>query len=274
MKYLFNFFFIFMINNHIYSQKYKVIYELTYRTDSTKNVVSRKNILLQINDNISKFYSYDFYKRDSIYNENIKLGKEAYKSMFDSNFFIINDKKNSTITKFYNFPPNSNIYKLTEIKNKFNWKILKETKKIGKYQCQKATLTYKGRDWIAWFTSDVSLNFGPYLFDGLPGAILYLEDSKQNYLFEFKSIKKYYTNNNTGNDFVAIKISKKEYVKISLDYYNDPYREMRNDGEMIENSIGELDKPNINQMTKEKQEFIRRNNNPIEISEVIKYPVK
>jgi GLPGLI family protein len=231
-------------------------------------------MLLEINDNISKFYSYDFYKKDSLYIENIKLGKEAYKPIFDSSFFIIDDKKNSTITKFYNFPPNSNIYKLTEIKNKFNWKVVKETKKIGNYQCQKATLKYKGRNWMAWFTNDISLNFGPYLFDGLPGAILYLEDSKQNYLFEFKSLKKDYTNDNIGNDFVAIKISKKKYVKISLDYYNDPYREMRNDGGMIENSIGELDKPNINQMTKEKQEFIRRNNNPIEISEVIKYPVK
>lgn len=276
MKYLFNFFvvFIIFISNSIYSQKYKVLYSLTYKTDSTKSAVSKKDMLLEINNNISKFYSYDYYKKDSIYNENIKLGKEAYKPMFDSSFFVINNKKEFTVSKFYNFPPNIIIYKITETKNSFNWKIIKETKKIGNYLCQKAILRYKGRVWVAWFTNEIALNFGPYIFEGLPGAILYLEDTKQNYIFEFNGLKQESINSKIGSDFVAIKISKKKYAKICLDYYNDPYKEMRSDEAMIENSIGELEKPNINLITKEKQDFIRNNNNPIEISEVIKYPAK
>ncbi|WP_449398298.1 hypothetical protein [Chryseobacterium wanjuense] len=47
---------------------------------------------------------------------------------------------------------------------------------------------------------------------------------------------------------------------------------MRNDGALLEGSSGELNRLNINQMTKEKQEFIKRHNNPIEISDAIKYP--
>lgn len=274
MKYVFKAFVIINILMSIisYSQKFKIIYNLKYKTDSTKNIVSTKKMLLEINDDISKFYSYDFYKKDSIYTENVKLGKEVYKPMLESNFFVINNKKELTTTKLYNYPPNSIIYKVVENKDSLNWKITKETKKNGSYRCQKATLGYKGRNWIAWFTDEIQLNFGPYLFEGLPGAILYLEDAKQNYVFEFDSLKEVVTTNNIVKDFMAVKISKKEFVKISLAYYNDPYKEMRSEEAMIENSTGELSKPNINRMTKEKQEFIKRNNNPIEISDVIKYP--
>ncbi|WP_300352892.1 GLPGLI family protein [Chryseobacterium sp.] len=275
MKYVFKAFVVINILMSIisYSQKFKIIYNLKYKTDSTENTVSTKKMLLEVTDNISKFYSYDFYKRDSIYTENIKLGKEIYRPMLESSFFVINNKKEFTTTKFYNFPPNSIIYKVIENKDNLNWKITNETKKIGNYRCQKATLRYKGRNWIAWFTDEIQLNFGPYLFEGLPGAILYLEDTKKNYIFEFDSLKEEVTTtNNIFNDLIAVKISKKEFVKISLAYYNDPYKEMRSEEAMIENSTGELIKPNINQMTKEKQEFIMRNNNPIEISEVIKYP--
>jgi len=254
-----------------YSQNYKVAYKLTYKTDSTKDIMTSKIMLLEVTNNISKFCSYDYYKNDSIYNANIKSGKEVYKPMFDSNFFVVNDRKKLITTKFYNFPPNSNIYKVNEIKNNLGWKILKETKKINDYLCQKAVLKYKGREWTAWFTTEIPLNIGPYIFDGLPGAILYLEDSKQNYIFEFHSLNKNsITNINTH--FSAFKVSKEEYIKINLDYYNDPYKEMRNDETLIENSVGELIKPNINQITKEKQEFIKRNNNPIELSDAIKYP--
>ena len=54
-----------------------------------------------------------------------------------------------------------------------------ETKKIGTYVCQKATLNYCGRHWEAWFTKEVPLNKGPYFFDGLPGLIIYINDQKE-----------------------------------------------------------------------------------------------
>lgn len=77
---------------------------------------------------------------------------------------------------------------------------------------------------------------------------------------------------NLFNNLNAITISKKEYNKICLDHYNDPFKEMRNDGALIESSSGELKKPNINEMTHAKQKFIKSHNNPIELSEAVKYP--
>ena len=95
------------------------------------------------------------------------------------------------------------------------------------------------------------LNFGPYVFDGLPGAILYMEDSKKNYIFELISLHNSSLHKiNFFDDLNVINVSKKEFDKICLDRYNDPYKEMRNDGALLESSLGELNKPNINQMTK------------------------
>ncbi|WP_246124809.1 GLPGLI family protein [Algibacter pacificus] len=54
----------------------------------------------------------------------------------------------------------------------FNWKMKNEFKNIIGYSCQKATVNYRGRDYIAFFTTDVPYQTGPWKFTGLPGLIL------------------------------------------------------------------------------------------------------
>lgn len=65
--------------------------------------------------------------------------------------------------------------------NEFNWSITKDTKKIGKYLCVKATSIKKERlmygkeiEYVitAWFTHEIPLPFGPLNYSGLPGLIL------------------------------------------------------------------------------------------------------
>lgn len=63
------------------------------------------------------------------------------------------------------------------IKHKnFNYRLLKETKKINNYACYKAILNYKNIDIIFWYTPEISISFGPKNFSGLPGAILEIQD--------------------------------------------------------------------------------------------------
>ena len=72
-------------------------------------------------------------------------------------------------------------------KPKLKWKILKENKKIGIYNCIKATteitVNSRGKKRIitAWFTPQIPLPFGPLGYDGLPGLILELEVYKKIY---------------------------------------------------------------------------------------------
>lgn len=81
-------------------------------------------------------------------------------------------------------------YKYTEPVLNIGWKIGKETKEIMGYTCTKATASHRGRDWTAWFTNDIPMSRGPLYFGGLPGLIMELSDSKENYYFECNGLEK------------------------------------------------------------------------------------
>lgn len=48
----------------------------------------------------------------------------------------------------------------------------KETKKIGKYVCKKATAVFRGTNIEAYYTTEIPVSVGPFKFKGLPGLIL------------------------------------------------------------------------------------------------------
>lgn len=93
-----------------------------------------------------------------------------------------------------------------------NWHIDAETtKNIGDYQAQKATVDFRGRSYVAWFTPEIPAFFGPWKFTGLPGLILEIEDQTQTYQWVVKNIK--------TQDLSGIKIAYKHPKKISLKEY-------------------------------------------------------
>ena len=72
----------------------------------------------------------------------------------------------------------------------FNWEITNTTKTLLGYKCQLATLTYKGRDYKAWFSTAIPIQDGPWKFYGLPGLIFKIADTQNHYSFTLKEIKK------------------------------------------------------------------------------------
>ncbi len=69
------------------------------------------------------------------------------------------------------------------------WKIYPETKKIGNFTSQKATTEFRGRNYSAWFTTDIPISDGPWKFSGLPGMILEVSSDDGQYAFLYKSIE-------------------------------------------------------------------------------------
>lgn len=63
------------------------------------------------------------------------------------------------------------------------WSVSPEEKTIMGYQCQRATTTYLGREWIVWFTMELPFNSGPWKLTGLPGLILEAEDVDGHFAF-------------------------------------------------------------------------------------------
>ncbi len=76
-----------------------------------------------------------------------------------------------------------------QLNGSFNWKIDPETSDVLNYSCQKATVSFRGREYTAWFTSDIPVSDGPWKFIGLPGLILKVYDSEQRFSFELIGIE-------------------------------------------------------------------------------------
>lgn len=94
-------------------------------------------------------------------------------------------------------------YLLDENMPNLNWEILEETKEIGGYTCQKATTSYKGRVYEAWFSAEIPMPFGPWKLHGLPGLILAAADIKNEVVFEYAGFEKI-----EGNTTVHIEVPK------------------------------------------------------------------
>lgn len=94
-------------------------------------------------------------------------------------------------------------YRYSEPVPTMKWTLSQETQIICEHRCQKATCHWRGRDFVAWFTTDIPIRRGPWKFGGLPGLILKLYDTELLYTFEAIGIEK-------GN-FPIYQYSKKNY---------------------------------------------------------------
>jgi GLPGLI family protein len=104
------------------------------------------------------------------------------------------EKEQTTYTN-KNFRQNN--YLIKAPLEKINWKIDPETKQLLGYTCQKATGICRGREYIAWFSTDIPASFGPWKLHGLPGLILEAYDTSQR--IQFLCTKIILTANNLPN---------------------------------------------------------------------------
>ena len=117
------------------------------------------------------------------------------------------------------------MYEFEEVR-KPDWKITSEKDKVGEWNVQKATANYLGREWEAWFTTDIPIQDGPYVFQGLPGLIVKIADKEQDYTFILEGVKNNFTIADLKIDKV-IKLNYEKYRKAFQDDYLDPGKDMK-----------------------------------------------
>jgi GLPGLI family protein len=161
----------------------------------------RGNLIFDAND------SYYYTGKDSLNNEfemeykmmypastaNTDIGGTIYSGDISSardhlNYRIHTTK--DTISDYFErySPKNGDFHYLKELNPKFDWVLINETKKIGAFNCLKATCHFRGRDYIAWYTLEIPVSYGPWKFQGLPGLILEVYTPNQEIYFSAKKI--------------------------------------------------------------------------------------
>ncbi len=190
-------FFAIIINYiNVYSQNGIVNYGYIESLTIGSAVGDDYNSILKFNDFQSEFIS----GRESLEKPEELNIEKVYENPngsggFISSGLIVTPNGNQVITNLNENKMLSNIkfgqqYYLKDSIPIIKWKIFKkETKKIGKFKCIKATSTFRGRDYTAWFTPEIPVLFGPWKLNGLPGLILEAYDTNKNVYWYFKNIQ-------------------------------------------------------------------------------------
>lgn len=254
------------ISTFCFSQKISFIYETKYKLNSEKpDDVNSDNMILDFKNNVSIFRESQDKKSDSI---KLNNGNGRFKMGVENQFYVKKNLNQKRIEKVITYLGIDYLLPIEEI---LNWRITSEQKIIGKYKSQKAETNYGGRNWIAWFATELPFGDGPYIFNGLPGLIVSIQDSSNEYSFNLIEVKK------GGNIFDArtktVKIDWKKYEILAKSHFNDPYD--------INSKVGmgktvTFTDPNGNKMdisieSKEMQNNILQENNPIELNHKINY---
>jgi GLPGLI family protein len=100
-----------------------------------------------------------------------------------------------------------------------DWKITSESKQVEGYSCQKASTHYRGRNYIAWFDPEIPISDGPYQFNGLPGLIISVYDTREHYRFDLVRLEKgaYRIKRNLLNDDYQT-VTQAEYKQMVENY--------------------------------------------------------
>jgi GLPGLI family protein len=208
------------------SAQLKFTYNFSYKKSFCKNeadtafVVDKQSLL--IGKNVSKYYS-QYY---------LDYCERAMKKNYETEL----EESACSIEIFKNYPANKttvieqaghhilggfDLY--SEDTPKFKWIIRKDTTTMLGYACQKATTTFRGRNYTAWFAPEIPLNNGPWKFGGLPGLILKIYDDNRNFTFVCSGIQqlekpekiKLFTMNYT-------KVTRQQMDKVYKRYSKDP----------------------------------------------------
>lgn len=100
------------------------------------------------------------------------------------------------------------------------WEILTERKLFGEYNCIKAKCSFRGRKYIAWFTTQIPTQVGPWKFTGLPGLIIEIKDESQHYSWNVTKLKYVDKSEELIIDQNLKQYSLKEYEEKNFEYYN------------------------------------------------------
>lgn len=222
---------------------YRATYNFRYTKDSINSLKGNDVLYLEFDSIVSHCYSYLTFQNDSLRAtpEGRKICRELFRAAISRegaeavdfphkrSTFIIDKFGYSNIIKVKDLI-DSDVFEYEVQKCDFDWQICDSVKNINGYECYKAKCDFHGRNWIVWFTPDIPISDGPWVFCGLPGLIIEAHDSNQLYSFEFIGLSSIL---NIAEDWVG---RGKKIGRIR--FLSDKYRFLKNQNSLLDAELG------------------------------------
>ena len=234
------------------AQNLKITYTDVYSLGAPDTNLKVYNGALFVSDNMSLYVT----QIDSLENG----GKEIRKvfkdkkgimrgvrsSSFPDGVYNILDRKTNVLHSNARF---SLFFDYKESLPNINWEIKSSVKKIEGISVQKATCKFRGRNYVAWYATEIPIPLGPWKLNGLPGLIIEAYDTNKEVLFLFKKIEFPYKKN---INFPSIKDKKwkseEELLKEKKNHVEENLKYSRTIGQQFDSSIKDDEERKIKEM--------------------------
>ncbi|TCJ17708.1 GLPGLI family protein [Flaviaesturariibacter flavus] len=175
----------------------RVHYNFYFRSDTTKTPYLNDVFVLDVGKRYTKFLSANRMIIDSMLTEQFNRQKNdesgSYKidlrnaPVSGSTVVMLRSTRTNVFTVadklgFYN-------YRYIDTLKQVAWQILTDTLNIFGYHCIRATTSFRGRNYEAWFTPQIPVSAGPHKFFGLPGLILRICDSEKLFDYQVSALR-------------------------------------------------------------------------------------
>ncbi len=178
----------------------RVTYDFSYVVDTCGMRRYNEPMVLDIGENINRYYSYNAYLRDSMQMVENSKGPTAkgggYGYLNITNSVIPKEQTATYMDIFTNHTTNQRDVTLRVETKEFlyseevepiEWSFsMVEQQEILGYSCMVAECVFGGRKWKVWFTVDIPYPYGMWKLGGVPGIILKAEDSQN--LFSWQAV--------------------------------------------------------------------------------------
>lgn len=206
-------------------------YEVNGRDKKDQPFSEIYNGILQIGASQAKFQDYTAFQSDSVKQaqpDNAELQKEYdIQVLKNPNYFdqtVYQNLPQGKMTLLGVITPDYYVY--AEDLNAISWTWTEDTDTVCGYPCRKATGTYGGRTWTAWYATDIPVSFGPWKLTGLPGLILEAYDSENIHRFSAISFRKAKSSIRPLEADNALTITRDKFVKAKNHFEQDPMKNL------------------------------------------------
>lgn len=189
--------------------------------------------ILQIGKRYNRFSDYNELRFDSICDEVSRNRMSAAQatplmlgalkqSVFSEGILIDNNQNIITVQRTAGLRTKK--YQYDEDLPSLSWNLEVGDTIMSGFHCNKATTKLFGREYVAWYTPEINLPYGPYKFNGLPGLILRIYDVENNFDFVLSGFEKVdsYLPIYLWNKKDIVKTNRETVRKIYKNYCADP----------------------------------------------------